>query len=271
MLDEKNITYDLKYEADALPTNGKYGLIEINKRNATSTINNGILNIKTTNGSLMYGRENIINSNDIILVKTKGKVLSGSWYICDITDGSKRCVVTAFPDRICSNNKEFSIDMTKEHEVFIIKNKQIDTKIYIDGKLLDSLFLVNDTINRFGFGNGNTSTSDDIYIYYFYYNLNFDKDKLDELKYYLLEQNNKYYTIKSEFYKNGNYKSITELEGKEILTENDFETYGIDDLNSLTKTIDTQDVKGTDKGSLGNGKLFEIPFSNDFLNISEVE
>ncbi|MEL5898919.1 hypothetical protein AAGC94_12715 [Clostridium sporogenes] len=163
MLDERNITYDLKYEADVLPTDNKYRLIEIYNSNAIATINNGILNIKTTNGSLMYGGQNIINSNNVILVKTKGKVLSGDWYICDIIDGSKRCVAKALPDRIYFNGKEFSIDMTKEHEIFIIKNKQIDTKIYIDGKLLDSLLPVNDTINRLGFGNGSTSTSDDIY------------------------------------------------------------------------------------------------------------
>lgn len=271
MLDERNITYDLKYEADVLPTDGKYGLIEINKKNGTSTVNNGILNIKTTNGSLLYGRENIINSNNIILVKTKGKVLSGSWYICDIIDGSKRCVATALPDRICLNSKEFSIDMTKEHEISIIKNKQIDTKIYIDGKLLDSLFPINSTTNRLGFGNGSTSTSDDIYINYFYYNLNFDKDKLDELKYYLLKQNNQYYTIKSEFYKNGNYESITELEGKEILNQTDFETFGIDDLNLLTKTIDTEVANGIDKGSLKSGKYFEIKLNNNFKKINDID
>ncbi|AVP64193.1 hypothetical protein [Clostridium sporogenes] len=88
------------------------------------------------------------------------------------------------------------------------------------------------------------------------------------LKKYLIKQNNQYYTIKSEFYKNGNYKSIAELEGKEILTEHDFETYGIDDLNLLTKTMDTQDVKGTDKGSLGNGKYFEIILNNFIKTIN---
>ncbi|HIG0355236.1 MULTISPECIES: hypothetical protein [Clostridium] len=268
MLDERNITYDLKYEADVLPTDNKYRLIEIYNSNAIATINNGILNIKTTNGSLMYGGQNIINSNNVILVKTKGKVLSGDWYICDIIDGSKRCVAKALPDRIYFNGKEFSIDMTKEHEIFIIKNKQIDTKIYIDGKLLDSLLPVNDTINRLGFGNGSTSTSDDIYIDYFYYNLNFDKDKLDELKYYLLKQNKQYYTIKSEFYKNGEYKSITELEGNEILTKTDFETYGIYDLDLLAQTIDTQVVNGIDKGSLGSGKYFEIELNNFIKKIN---
>ncbi|HCL4447059.1 TPA: LamG domain-containing protein [Clostridium botulinum] len=88
---------------------------------------------------------------------------------------------------------------------------------------------------------------------------------------YLLKQNNQYYTIKSDFYKNGNYESIPELEGKEILTQNDFETYGVNDLNLLTKTIDTQVINSIDKGNLGNGKLFEIPFGNDFMSISEVK
>ncbi|KOM97179.1 cell adhesion protein, partial [Clostridium botulinum] len=88
---------------------------------------------------------------------------------------------------------------------------------------------------------------------------------------FLLKQNQNYYTIKSEFYKNNNYKPITELEGKEVLTQNNFKTYGIDDLNSLIKTIDTQAIDGIDNGNLGSGKLFEIPFSNDFMSISEVK
>lgn len=98
-------------------------------------------------------------------------------------------------------------------------------------------------------------------------------DMYEEIKKYkyLFKQNNQYYTIKSEFYKNGNCESIQELEGKEILEQNDFETYGIDDLNLLIETIDTQVVNGIDKGNLGNGKLFEIPFNNDFMNINEVK
>ncbi|NFC72970.1 cell adhesion protein [Clostridium botulinum] len=105
-----------------------------------------------------------------------------------------------------------------------------------------------------------------------------DIDKNGELKpynpnlyKYLIKQNNNYYTIKSEFHKNGNYESITELEGKEILNQTDFETFGIDDLNLLTETINTQVVNGIDEGNLGNGKLFEIYFSNDFMSISEVK
>lgn len=95
--------------------------------------------------------------------------------------------------------------------------------------------------------------------------------KIDTPKKYLLKQNDQYYTPKSEFYKNGNYEPITQLSGKEILEQNDFETYGIDDLNLLTKTIDAQVLNGIDKGSLGRGKLFEIPFSNDFLKCSGVK
>lgn len=87
---------------------------------------------------------------------------------------------------------------------------------------------------------------------------------IQDLNNYLIKQKSNYYTIKSEFYKNGNYESITELEGKGILEQNDFETYGIDDLNLLTKTMDTQDIKGTDKGNLGNGKLFELNLDSEF-------
>ncbi|MCS4466727.1 discoidin domain-containing protein [Clostridium botulinum] len=78
----------------------------------------------------------------------------------------------------------------------------------------------------------------------------------------MLKQNQNYYTIKSEFYKNNNYKPITELEGKEVLTQNNFETYGIDDLNLLTKTIDTRVINGIDKGRLGSGKYFEVGLYN---------
>lgn len=87
------------------------------------------------------------------------------------------------------------------------------------------------------------------------------------IKKYLLKQKNQYYTIKSEFYKNNEYKPIAELEGKEILTQSDFETYGIDDLNLLTKTMDTEIVNGIDKGNLGNGKYFEVPLNNNFKNL----
>ncbi|HDK7138318.1 TPA: hypothetical protein PTV74_002186 [Clostridium botulinum] len=80
---------------------------------------------------------------------------------------------------------------------------------------------------------------------------------------FLLKQNNQYYTIKSEFYKNSNYEPIADLQKKEILTQTDFETYGIDDLNLLTKTVDTQNINGTDKGRLGNGKLFEFEMDSN--------
>ncbi|ACO86680.1 SPRY domain-containing protein [Clostridium botulinum] len=105
----------------------------------------------------------------------------------------------------------------------------------------------------------------------FKYNKPNGYDKLNINSLFLIKQKSNYYTIKSEFYKNGQVVPINKLEGKETLTKTDFEAYGIDDLNLLTKPMDAQDVKGTDKGSLGNGKLFEILFSNDFLSIGEVK
>ncbi|MBE6060760.1 MAG: hypothetical protein E7215_11395 [Clostridium sulfidigenes] len=90
---------------------------------------------------------------------------------------------------------------------------------------------------------------------------------IQDLNKYLIKQKSNYYTIKSEFYKNGNYEPITELEGKEIFTETDFQVYGIDDLNLLTKTIDIQVINGIDKGSIGGGKYFEISLNNEIGKI----
>ncbi|WP_409068812.1 hypothetical protein ACFLKB_17350 [Clostridium sp. FAM 1755] len=98
--------------------------------------------------------------------------------------------------------------------------------------------------------------------------IDINKDGFVKLLLFLIKQNDQYYTIKSEFYKNGNYESITELEGKEILNQTDFGTFGIDDLNLLTKTIDTQVINGIDKGGLDSGKYFEFGLNNDIKKIS---
>ncbi|WP_225893811.1 hypothetical protein [Clostridium botulinum] len=263
MLDERNITYDLKYEANVLPTDGKYGLMEYNKKNATSSISDGILNIKTNAGAIYYKKDNI-NPNNIILIKTKGKVLSGVWYICEIIDGSKRCVATALPDRIIlCGGQEFHVDMTKEHEIIVIKNKQINAKVYIDGKLLSTTEQLNGDWGDFvGFGNGASETSDDIYIDYFYYNLNFNKNKLDELKYYLLKQNNNYYSI------NNNYIDLGKIDNNEELN-NLIDEYGYNDLYILTKELNTKKVPT----NLENDyyKSFDIDLNDIKDNINLIE
>ncbi|MDS1005107.1 hypothetical protein P9J83_16660 [Clostridium sporogenes] len=84
---------------------------------------------------------------------------------------------------------------------------------------------------------------------------------------YLIKQNSNYYTIKSRFYKDSEYEFIKELEGTEVLMQSDFEAYGIDNLNSLTKIIDTQIVNGIDKGALDKGKLFAFSLNNEIEKI----
>ncbi|WP_434305478.1 hypothetical protein [Clostridium botulinum] len=84
---------------------------------------------------------------------------------------------------------------------------------------------------------------------------------------YLIKQNSSYYTVKSEFYKNGNYESIKKLQGIETLMQSDFQDYGIENLNLLTKIIDTRIVNGINKGELGNGKLFQISLNNEIEKI----
>jgi len=53
---------------------------------------------------------------------------------------------------------------------------------------------------------------------------------------FLLKQNSQYYTIKSEYYSNGQFQPLT-LEGGEQPNENDYESFGLDDLNDLLVPI----------------------------------
>ncbi|WP_125154423.1 cell adhesion protein [Clostridium rectalis] len=91
-----------------------------------------------------------------------------------------------------------------------------------------------------------------------------------DLNKFLIKQKSDYYSIKSEFYKNGNYVPIKELRDKDILTQNDFKNYGVNNINTIFETINTRSVKGIKKGELGEGKYFEFNLNNDFMSMSEV-
>jgi hypothetical protein len=53
---------------------------------------------------------------------------------------------------------------------------------------------------------------------------------------FLLKQNNQYYTIKSEHYQNSQFQPLT-LEGGEQPNENDYESFGFNDVNDLLTPI----------------------------------
>lgn len=74
---------------------------------------------------------------------------------------------------------------------------------------------------------------------------------------YLIKQNNIYYSIKPEFYKNINYNPLT-LYGDAKPNLTDFEQFGFNDLISMKEFISTKMLKGKDLGVLGSGKYFEI-------------
>ena len=73
-----------------------------------------------------------------------------------------------------------------------------------------------------------------------YANLVFDAIDIDatgellpyNLYEFLIKQNNQYYTIKPEYYQNGQFQPLT-LEGGEQPNEADYESFGFDDVNDL--------------------------------------
>ncbi|MBU3208505.1 hypothetical protein KPL28_02510 [Clostridium algidicarnis] len=66
---------------------------------------------------------------------------------------------------------------------------------------------------------------------------------------HLFKQNNQYYSIKSELYNDSKFQPITELQGKSSLSKDDYNNFGIDDLNILTQnmTVGTETFRPIDK------------------------
>ena len=65
---------------------------------------------------------------------------------------------------------------------------------------------------------------------------------------FLIKQNNQYYTIKSMYYNNGNFKPLT-LEGVTLPTKNDYENFGFENIDVLTKemTVDVETFRPYEK------------------------
>lgn len=82
-----------------------------------------------------------------------------------------------------------------------------------------------------------------------------------EAKYkFLLKQNNQYYTIKPEYYSNGQFQPLT-LEGGTTPNENDYENFGFDDLNDLLVPIQVGEENFTPYDKLNDE--FEIHMATD--------
>ena len=66
---------------------------------------------------------------------------------------------------------------------------------------------------------------------------------------YLIKQNNQYYSIKSEFYTNGNYSPLTLTSGNTYPNNNDYNNNGFDDVSTLctSTTVGSDTFRPVDK------------------------
>ena len=77
---------------------------------------------------------------------------------------------------------------------------------------------------------------------------------------YLVKQNNQYYSIKPDFYSNGNFIPLT-LAGVDTPNDDDFNNNGIDDINNLCAKYNTEKYISNEE-TLGDGKLFTFNVPN---------
>lgn len=94
-----------------------------------------------------------------------------------------------------------------------------------------------------------------------------------EIQKFLIKQNNKYFSVKPEFYKNGQYQTLT-LDGDMVPNDNDFINNGFDDLDDLCKEISVENNIIKVKSNASNyeeGKLFSFNIDSEFKNINNIE
>lgn len=84
--------------------------------------------------------------------------------------------------------------------------------------------------------------------------------------FYLLKQNEQYFSIRPEFYKNNKYNPL-DLFGVVKPNKNDFEEFGFDNIEDCKNIIKDVTIKGKDIGVLDSGRCFELELSPSFKNI----
>ncbi|WP_236883229.1 hypothetical protein [Clostridium botulinum] len=191
-------------------------------------------------------------------------------YLADNSDSSKRTKFSmAYTNKLLKTvSVNYSVGEILHIKLLLNKNKK-NISMFIDNE--EAPLLVCDVPNWDSLGEELIfEINSNSYSRFVEYYDNFIIKNSAEYK-YLLEQENQYYSLKSEFYKDGQFQPITELNGKETLIQSDFETYGIDDLNLLTKPINIEIANGIDKGSLKSGKYFEIKLNNNFKKINDID
>lgn len=263
MINENNIKWNIKYNSDTLPTNKKYDLKEIIKINSNVIENNNVLNIVTRKGTVLYGKLNIVEKDKIILIKTKGKITNGKWCICNINDGEKTCRVIAELNKLYFNNEIIKINMFKEHEIFVLKNKQDNCKLYIDGILVKQTNLLDNKdiksyMNCIEFGTTDNNTNNNININYFYYSLDYTKENLQIYKFLLKDNNGNIFTIK-----NGYLEKID----LDDLSNDNFNEFGFNDLNLLNSNKFNGELTMNKEGEIDNGDLLSISLDKNIKTI----
>ncbi|WP_282806501.1 discoidin domain-containing protein [Clostridium tetani] len=86
---------------------------------------------------------------------------------------------------------------------------------------------------------------------------------------FLVKQNNKYYSINPEYYKDEQYQSLS-LKSEEYPNNNDFNKYGFNNLNELLKEYKKSNIKSSGS-DLGFGKVFSFKIDDNFKCVSNLE
>lgn len=184
------------------------------------------------------------------------------------------CIIDFNKNRYCV--RRFSIASAKAHQPISINiqasNDHLNWKSIYDIKNFETIkdgVLQNydfDNKRYFRYYKINFIRSSGMYVYemQLYEDMDFEHPR------YLIKQDSNYYTVKTKFYQNGQYKPLT-LEGGTTPNNSDFLNNGFEDLNDLILNEYKEGIIKSAAIDLGEGKMFEFNIDSEFNHINKIE
>ncbi|EPY2277913.1 hypothetical protein ACXAT3_002665 [Clostridium sporogenes] len=203
------------------------------------------INDNSTTSPSFLGMENVVENDKITTFECDIKIINASNFISiqmQINDSQKGILLGLEPKKITifDNNypfqiiKSISVDLTNFNKIKLIKYGQTKFQVYINDTLIEENNYFYNVSNSNGIyvGAGSTPQTGSCFIKNIRYCL--DGIPIYYPNSYLINQNNNYYSTKSNFINLGQPIDNTQL-------KNWYYKYGADDINTINQDLDNKE------------------------------
>ena len=235
--------WNVEYDCSVLPNVATPSWNDVRNINMMSIVN-GMLYINDNSSSTYswLGMTNIVNPDRITTLEFNIKMVSASNFLAmgtQIIDGQKGISLGLEPTKInilfqTQVIKSIDVDLTNFNIIKIIKYGQTKFEIYINDILVaEDNHFNNESENTICLGSQSSKDPGCCYIKNIRYCL--DGIPINFSNFYLIKQDNNYYSI------NNNYIDLGKIDNNEELN-NIIDEYGYNDISILTKELNSKKI-----------------------------